>query len=112
MSPEEVEVRSLQRSKANQHRIYLIGAFVLVALLLLAANLQRQTSQLDHLVEMQATTLRLMCTQRQANILKANSNWDALTAIEEHNRFIDDKLRNERLAVFRNAKLIVPDCNY
>lgn len=51
-----------------------------------------------------------MCEQRRANTMHTNATWDALTAIERHNRFIDNELRRERLAVYEQAKLIVPDC--
>jgi hypothetical protein len=105
MTPEDVEARSRARARANQRRIYIIGAFVVLALLALAFNLQRQQTALGE-------TQRLMCAQRQANIIKANSNWDALTEIERRNKFIDADVRNARLRVFANAKLIVPDCKF
>lgn len=112
MTPEDVDARSQRRAKINQRRIYIIGFFVVAALLVLSANLQRQQSALADLLDQQAATLRLVCVQRQANIIKANANWDALIAVERNNRSVDPKIRNERLALFANAKLIVPDCTF
>jgi hypothetical protein len=112
VSPEDVEARSQSRARHNQRRIYVMGAFAFASLLLFAALLQRQQSTLGDLLEQQASTVRLMCVQRQANVIKANSNWDALTEIERNNKFIDDELRAKRLAVFANGKLIVPDCTF
>jgi hypothetical protein len=112
MTPDEADARSMGRAKMNRARLYVLGGFVLVAMFTGAGLLQYQQRQLADLIDEQAVAAHQMCISRQVNTLKSNANWAALAVIERHNKFIDDKLRNERLAVYENAKLIVPDCEF
>ena len=110
MTPEEVEAKSQERARFNRARLYVLAAFVLVAMFAGAGLLQYQQNVLADLIEDQAQLTRAMCLQRQVNTLKSNEAWVALAMIETRNKFIDDDIRSARLAVYENALLIVPDC--
>jgi type IV secretory pathway TrbF-like protein len=99
----EVNAASKGRARANRWRMYVLGAFVLGLFLTLATMLQIQQQNLKEYVHQQ-------CLQRQINVTRANEIWAELGFIEQHNNFIDAKLRAERLQVYRNAHLDIPIC--
>lgn len=82
---------------------YVVFALMFVMALALAGLLQRQISY-------SRSFARNQCTQRQINVAHTNQTWDDLANIERHNQFIDERIRAERVAVYANAKLIVPVC--
>lgn len=110
MTAAQVDERSRRRARSNQLRVGAVAAFVVLALLAGAFFIQRQQNDLTRLIQAQVAYTLRMCEQRRANTLKSNANWEALAAIERHNKFIDNKLRLERLTVYENAKLAVPEC--
>lgn len=50
------------------------------------------------------------CTDRVHNIDKSNGFYQAMAVLEAGNRFIDQKLRDERVALYRGEVLKQPDC--
>ena len=102
-TPEAVEARSQERARANKIRVRVVAVFAFVLFITLASLLQIQQNQLHNYV-------RQMCLQRQINTQRSNQIWADLGVIEEHNKFIDAQIREERLRVYRNAHLDVPIC--
>ena len=103
MTPDELETASKARAKRNQRRITMLAVVTLFVLFGFAGILQRQQLDLSGYVHQ-------MCLQRQDEVIKTNANWEGLAKIEQHNRFIDAQIRNERLAMYHGAELTVPDC--
>ena len=111
MTPEQVDDRSQLRSRINLMRIIAVALVGFVILLFFGLTLQKQQANLKtQQTELSAYTHR-MCEQRKLNVIKTNANWTEMARIESHNRFIDNKLRAERLALYRNAHLKMPDCD-
>lgn len=110
LTPQQADKASQARARANKVRLLTLAGFTVLVMLLLAGLLQQQQTKLEHLVEQQAEVTRMMCEQRKANTIKTNDNWDKLAVIEQRNKFIDDDIRQARLKVYREAKLIVPTC--
>lgn len=102
-TPEWADERSAARARRNRRLIRYVGLFFVLVSLALALLLQRQQMTMQAFIQDQ-------CHQRVANVTKANANWDALAAIERHNRFIDDDLRRQRLDMYEHAHLTPPTC--
>lgn len=102
-TPAAVEARSIARAKAGRRRVIILFVVMVLLFLTLAYLLQLQQQQLKAYVRQQ-------CIQRQINTNRTNQIWADLGKIEEKNTFIDNNIRQQRLSVYRNAKLDVPVC--
>lgn len=110
ITPAEAEANSIGRASRNQTRLRIFSAIGIVLIFALAYLIQQQQRRLEYLINDQAAYTQRMCESRKVNTLKSNSNWEALAVIERRNKFIDEDIRQARLKVYENAKLVVPDC--
>ena len=110
MTGDEANNLSRARFRTNRSRQAILATFSVLCFLILAGFMQVQQNGLRESNDRLSDYTHRMCEARKINTIKTNANWEALAAIERHNRFIDDRIRKERLNVYENAKLVIPDC--
>jgi hypothetical protein len=80
------------------------------SLLVFSVILQRNQDKLNNLLDEQVKVTIRLCEQRRLNTLKTNSTWDQLAANEARNPAADPLVRDNRVRIYKNAKLEVPVC--
>jgi predicted Holliday junction resolvase-like endonuclease len=84
--------------------------FVVFAFAVVALRTEKQSNQLREIVQNEKVKNYQECVERNLNVDKLNRISDRIIEAEKHNPFIDDRLRQVRIDIYKDQKLVRADC--
>lgn len=99
----QAEQTASTRHRYHQRRLQAFGVLLVIAFATQAFTSVMQNNKL-------AAYAKDQCLQRQHNVELGNARNSALAEIEANNQFVDQTIRDKRVAIYKAGMLVMPNC--
>lgn len=96
---------ALDKAAVARKRLLVLAIFTMFAFLLLAWRSEVAADRINDAQDRITATQRASCESGLVILVRFNAQQDALIAIERTNPFIDDRVRNARIAAYESVRI-------